>query len=96
MKISEPGEPCNNFTVKDCQTMMSESPKPCGFALRGLYMDTVVERIFHTESDMDRSDWIKNIETVRNDLQGGSSSVLPIIAAINDEQEQQKKVTMED
>lgn len=76
--------------------MMSESPKPCGFALRGLYMDTIVERIFHTESDTDRSDWIKNIETVRNDLQGGSSSVLPAIAAINYDQELQKRVTMED
>jgi len=96
INIAEPGEPCNNFTVKDCQTMMSESPKPCGFALRGLYMDTIVERIFHTESDTDRSDWIKNIETVRNDLQGGSSSVLPAIAAINYDQELQKRVTMED
>merc|ERR1719327_1364020 len=26
-------EPCNNFTVRGCQTMKSESPKPCGFAL---------------------------------------------------------------
>ena len=44
-------DPCNNFTVRGCQTMTSESPKPYGFALRGLYMETVVERIFHTETE---------------------------------------------
>ena len=61
---------CNNFTVRGCQTMTSESPKPFGFALRGLYMDTVVERIFHTESDSNRTEWIKGIESVRNTLEG--------------------------
>ena len=45
--------------------MTSESPRPCVFALRGLYMNTVVERIFHTETEEDRAEWIRGIETVR-------------------------------
>merc|ERR1711936_320045 len=86
-------EPCNNFTVRGCQTMKSESPKPCGFALRGLYMETVVERIFHTESDSDRTDWIKSIEAVRNNLEGPPLPVFdePEILVNNE-----SKVTMED
>merc|ERR1712113_501796 len=61
-KPANNSDPCNNFTVRGCQTMTSESPKPCGFALRGLYMDTVVERIFHTETDTNRTEWIKGIK----------------------------------
>jgi len=64
----EPGEACNNFTVRECQTMLSDSPKPFGFSLRGLYEETVVERIFHTETESDRSEWIRCIEGVRNEL----------------------------
>jgi len=92
--LGEPGEPCNNFTVKSCQTMSSDQPKPCAFALRGLYMETVVERMFHTETESERNDWIKDIETVRNGLEGfveeipsAEQSVL-----VSDE----KKVGMED
>jgi len=100
VNISDPGEPCNNFTVKDCQTMTSESPKPCGFALRGLYMNTVVERIFHTETEEDRAEWIRGIETVRNGLPGASPMVLPAIAVACEDQEltgiAEKKVAMED
>ena len=82
--VSTEQEPCNNFTVKDCQTMTTESPKPCSFALRGLYMETVVERIFHTESESDRADWIRNIEAVRNGLPGADSPVLSAIAGLGD------------
>jgi len=107
VNVSDPGEVCNNFTVKDCQTMTSESPKPCGFALRGLYMDTVVERIFHTETDEDRSDWIKSIESVRNDLEGATNdatlaaaNALLALAGAGPEEEMiisnEKKVGMED
>ena len=55
----------NDLVFQDCQTMTSESPRPCVFALRGLYMNTVVERIFHTETEEDRAEWIRGIETVR-------------------------------
>ena len=80
--------------------MTSESPKPCGFALRGLYMNTVVERIFHTETEEDRAEWIRGIETVRNGLPGASPMVLPAIAVACEDQEMtgiaEKKVAMED
>ena len=80
--------------------MTSESPKPCGFALRGLYMNTVVERIFHTETEEDRAEWIRSIETVRNGLPGASPMVLPAIAVACEDQEMtgitEKKVAMED
>ena len=32
-------------------------------------MDTIVERMFHTEEESERGDWIKHIETVRNGLE---------------------------
>lgn len=85
----DPGEPCNNFTVKSCQTMVSDQPKPFAFALRGLYMETVVERMFHTENETDRNDWIKAIETIRNDLKSDESTTEQILAG-------EKKVGMED
>merc|ERR1719436_137082 len=85
-------EPCNNFTVRGCQTMSSESPKPFGFALRGLYMETVVERIFHTETDSNRAEWIKGIESVRNTLEGP----LPVFDEPDILTSNETKVSMED
>merc|ERR1711963_1098043 len=32
-------------------------------------METIVERMFHTENETDRTDWINNIESVRNALE---------------------------
>merc|ERR1719312_1911383 len=90
---ADPGEACNNFTVRECQTMLSDSPKPFGFSLRGLYEETVVERIFHTEADSDRSEWISCIEGVRNELGASEPS------GANDETGiltcNEKKVSME-
>jgi len=90
---ADPGEACNNFTVRECQTMLSDSPKPFGFSLRGLYEETVVERIFHTETDSDRTEWIRSIEGVRNELGVSEPS------GTNDETDiltcNEKKVSME-
>merc|ERR1719320_801582 len=69
--------------------MMADQPKPFAFALRGLYMDTIVERMFHTEDEAERADWINNIEAVRNGLE----------EAVEDPEMEvcdEKKVTMED
>ena len=63
--------------------MVSDMPKSNVFAVRGLHMDTVVERMFHTETDEDRrSDipctssasfpcrsWVRAIESVRDRLE---------------------------
>merc|ERR1719347_2197845 len=52
-------------------------------------MDTIVERMFHTEDEAERADWINNIEAVRNGLE----------EAVEDPEMEvcdEKKVTMED
>ena len=55
-------------------------------------MDTVVERIFHTESDSNRTEWIKGIESVRNDLEGP----LPVFDEPDILASNETKVSMED
>merc|ERR1711902_61289 len=87
---TDPGSMCNNFTVRGCQTMTSDLPRPGVFAVRGLHMDTVVERMFHTETEEERKDWLQAIEMVRDRLQepGDGRELLPFTS--------DKKVTMED
>jgi len=34
VSTTDPNDRCNNFTVKGCQTMVADQPKPCAFALR--------------------------------------------------------------
>lgn len=62
-------EPLNNFTVRECQLMRLEKPKPNTFIIRGLQMTTVVERMFYVESPEEREDWIKAIQAVAEKLQ---------------------------
>lgn len=47
-------DPLNNFTVKDCQMMTVDRPKPFTFIIRGLQLATVIERTFHVETENDR------------------------------------------
>nr|CAH0105258.1 unnamed protein product [Daphnia galeata] len=64
----EPGiglaEPLNNFTVKGCQIMKADRPKPFTFHIRGLQWTTVIERTFHVESEKEREEWMVAIEHV--------------------------------
>lgn len=46
--------PLNNFTVKGCQIMSVDRPKPYTFIIRGLQWTTVIERMFHVESEKER------------------------------------------
>lgn len=48
-------EPLNNFTVKRCQIMSVDRPKPYTFQIRGLQWTTVIERTFHVSSEKERS-----------------------------------------
>lgn len=57
-------DPLNNFTVRGCQVLKTERPKPFTFMLRGLQWTTVIERTFCTDSDKDRDEWCKAIEHV--------------------------------
>ncbi|XP_026293832.1 RAC serine/threonine-protein kinase [Frankliniella occidentalis] len=62
------GDPLNNFTVKGCQIMSLDRPKPFIFIIRGLQLTTVIERTFHAESDADREEWIAAIKAVSDNL----------------------------
>ncbi len=44
----------NNFTVKNCQILPSDRPKPFVFIVRGLQMTTVVERMFCVNNEDER------------------------------------------
>lgn len=87
---TDPTSMCNNFTVRGCQTMASDTPRPGVFAVRGLHMDTVVERMFHTETEEERSSWLRAIESVRDSLQDGEQH--REVVNLNPD----KKVSMED
>merc|ERR1719244_149252 len=52
-------------------------------------METIVERMFHTENEIDRTDWINNIESVRNALE-------EVVEEPDLEKCDESKVTMED
>ncbi|EEB14423.1 RAC protein kinase DRAC-PK85, putative [Pediculus humanus corporis] len=63
-------DPLNNFTVKGCQIMSVDRPKPYTFIIRGLQMTTVIERTFHVETEKEREDWVAAIRLVAARLAG--------------------------
>ncbi|XP_059614945.1 RAC serine/threonine-protein kinase [Phlebotomus argentipes] len=73
---SAPAERLNNFTVKDCQIMSFDRPKPYTFIIRGLQLTTIIERMFHVETDHERQEWVDAIRYVANRLRelGDSAS----------------------
>jgi len=71
-------DPLNNFTVKDCQLMKLEKPKPNTFIIRGLQWTTVVERMFWVETKEEREDWIKAIQSIAERLQVVEEQDIPV------------------
>lgn len=73
-------EPSNNFTVRGCQIMSVDRPRPFTFIIRGLQWTTVIERMFHVEEEKERQEWVEAIRSVANRLteaeayQAGSQS----------------------
>nr|AFL65168.1 protein kinase B [Artemia sinica] len=63
-----PQDPLNNFTVKGCQIMKTDKPKPFTFHIRGLQWTTVIERTFHVESEKEREEWTQAIQFVADRL----------------------------
>jgi len=61
----------NNFTVKNCEIILTDRPKKFTFIIRGLHLTTVVERTFHTESEDERQSWVNAIENVKRKLEDG-------------------------
>lgn len=59
-------EPQNSFTVRGCQIMSMDKPKPYTFVIRGLQWTTVIERTFHVYTEQDREDWVAAIRFVLN------------------------------
>lgn len=57
-------EQLNNFTVRGCQIMSVDRPKPYTFIIRGLQWANVIERTFHVESDRERYEWMQAITWV--------------------------------
>ncbi|CAH8512048.1 unnamed protein product [Heterobilharzia americana] len=69
-------QPLNNFTVRGCQIICLNKPKPYTFLIRGLQWTNVVERLFFVETDVERNDWLGAIQSVANRLR--SSCEQPI------------------
>lgn len=57
--MSSFNDPLNNFTVKGCQIMSTDRPKPYTFIIRGLQWTTVIERMFHVDTEGERCDFVK-------------------------------------
>nr|UAD82013.1 serine/threonine-protein kinase [Dugesia japonica] len=68
-------QPLNNFTVRDCQILCLNKPKPFTFLIRGLQQTTVVERLFFVESESVRAEWIEAIELVARELKPEPASI---------------------
>ncbi|XP_076359655.1 RAC serine/threonine-protein kinase-like isoform X1 [Tachypleus tridentatus] len=62
-------DPLNNFTVRGCQLMKADRPKPYTFVIRGLQWTTVIERTFHVDSEKEREEWMQAIQHVADRLQ---------------------------
>ncbi|KAJ8687862.1 hypothetical protein QAD02_023657 [Eretmocerus hayati] len=67
-QMAAAAQPLNNFTVRGCQIMSVDRPKPYTFVIRGLQWTTVIERTFHVETEQDREDWVTAIRYVADRL----------------------------
>lgn len=47
-------DPLNKFTVKDCQIMEVDRPRPYTFTIRGLQWTSVIERNFSVDTERER------------------------------------------
>ncbi|XP_043287962.1 RAC serine/threonine-protein kinase [Venturia canescens] len=67
-QMAAAAQPLNNFTVRGCQIMSVDRPKPFTFVIRGLQWTTVIERTFHVETEQEREDWVTAIRYVADRL----------------------------
>ncbi|CAH3973994.1 RAC serine/threonine-protein kinase [Pieris brassicae] len=65
-------DPLNKFTVRDCQIMAVDKPRPNVFTVRGLQWTTVIERNFAVDSEKEREEWVAAIRYVSSRLSGAS------------------------
>lgn len=67
-QMAAAAQPLNNFTVRGCQIMSVDRPKPYTFVIRGLQWAAVIERTFHVETEQEREDWVAAISYVADRL----------------------------
>ncbi|XP_065354750.1 RAC serine/threonine-protein kinase [Calliphora vicina] len=63
-----PERPLNDFTIKGCQIMTVDRPRPFTFIIRGLQWTSVVERTFSVDTERERQEWTDAIRTVASSL----------------------------
>lgn len=85
-------DPLNNFTVRGCQIMKTERPKPNTFIIRGLQWTTVIERTFHTETPQDRDEWCDAIERVASMLAAQEEEDVEMRDAQKEENERRSRL----
>ncbi|XP_068156686.1 RAC serine/threonine-protein kinase-like [Drosophila tropicalis] len=68
----------NNFTVRGCQIMTVDRPKPFTFIIRGLQWTTVIERTFAVDTELERQQWTEAIRNVASRLsEMGETAMTP-------------------
>ncbi|CAG9101240.1 RAC-alpha serine/threonine-protein kinase [Plutella xylostella] len=67
-------DPLNKFTVKDCQIMAVDKPRPYSFNIRGLQWTSVIERNFAVDTEKERDEWIAAIRFVSQQLSAGAAA----------------------
>ena len=73
-QMAAAAQPLNNFTVRGCQIMSVDKPKPYTFVIRGLQWAAVIERTFHVETEQEREDWVEAIRFVATRLAAEAQS----------------------
>lgn len=71
-------DPLNDFTVKECQLLRTEKPRPFTFLVRGLQWTTVIERMFHASSYEDRESWVMAIQTLSGQLRSEDREMMDV------------------
>ncbi|XP_052749573.1 RAC serine/threonine-protein kinase [Galleria mellonella] len=66
-------DPLNKFTVRDCQIMAVDKPRPYTFTIRGLQWTTVIERNFSVDTEKEREEWVAAIRFVSGQLSSGAA-----------------------
>lgn len=61
-------DPTNKFTVRDCQIMEADRPRPYSFTIRGLHWTNVIERNFSVDTEQERAEWVNAIRHVSRTL----------------------------
>ncbi|XP_013194367.2 RAC serine/threonine-protein kinase [Amyelois transitella] len=78
-------DPLNKFTVRDCQIMSVDKPRPFTFTIRGLQWTSVIERIFSVDTEKEREEWMAAIRFVSTQLGAGSAGGVLALAHDHDD-----------